>query len=372
VSSRKNFLISYILVGILITSIISFPFSPYFVSAESIHFDGSSPIEYQIFNGSFDFFNIACVDDDCELLFAISPSGEGKLVVSLPRELIDSKLSDVDIGFNVRVMTHNADQFDVDYEEISSNETHRILSIKFPNDTVEIQISGTYTKTDVMIIMDDELENYDFETSPEKINILKELGIKYTINNAVVSDIQKTENESVLFLIKTLNSGELYFSFPDDYSLSTFQKKNDIFVLVDAEDVGYDITASPPNTIIITFPDGTEEIEIIYEMEIKSSNIPDWIRNNAKWWSGGQIGDSDFTSGIQYMIKENIMVIPDLPEEVTQMELKDEKRAMGMEREQNVPDWVRNNAGWWADGLISDDDFVSGIKYLVEQGIIRV
>jgi len=103
-----------------------------------------------------------------------------------------------------------------------------------------------------------------------------------------------------------------------------------------------------------------------------SPNVPDWIRNNAKWWSEGAIGDSDFTSGIQFMIKENIMIIPDLPEEVTQMELKDEKRAMGMEREQNVPDWVRNNAGWWADGLISDDDFVKGIQYLVEQGIIQV
>jgi len=72
------------------------------------------------------------------------------------------------------------------------------------------------------------------------------------------------------------------------------------------------------------------------------------------------------------MIKENIMVIPDLPEDTLNMELRDEKRAMGLERDVNVPDWVRNNAGWWADGLISDDDFVSGIKYLVEQGIIRV
>jgi len=101
------------------------------------------------------------------------------------------------------------------------------------------------------------------------------------------------------------------------------------------------------------------------------AKIPDWIRNNAKWWSEETISDNDFTSGIQFMIKEKIMVIPDLPED-TQMELKDEKRAMGLEREQQVPDWVRHNAGWWADGLISDDDFVSGIKYLVEQGIIRV
>ena len=111
---------------------------------------------------------------------------------------------------------------------------------------------------------------------------------------------------------------------------------------------------------------------MLRSQKTSQTTIPDWIRNNAKWWSEGAIGDSDFTSGIQFMIKENIMIIPDLPEEVTQMELKDEKRAMGMEREQNVPDWVRNNAGWWADGLISDDDFVKGIQYLVEQGIIQV
>jgi len=87
--------------------------------------------------------------------------------------------------------------------------------------------------------------------------------------------------------------------------------------------------------------------------------IPNWIRNNAKWWSDGQIDDSDFTSGIQFMIKENIILIPDLPEQTT-------------ETAEGVPDWVRNNAGWWADGMISDDDFVSGIKYLVEQGIIKI
>jgi len=119
------------------------------------------------------------------------------------------------------------------------------------------------------------------------------------------------------------------------------------------------------------YPDYT-----IYEAvglpEPVKEKVPGWIKNNARWWAEGQIGDSDFVSGIQFMIKEKIINIPDLPEEVTQMELKDEKRAMGMEREQNVPDWVRNNAGWWADGQISEDDFVNGIKYLVEQGIIKV
>ena len=36
----------------------------------------------------------------------------------------------------------------------------------------------------------------------------------------------------------------------------------------------------------------------------------------------------------------------------------------------DVPDWVKNNAGWWADGLIDDDSFVSGIQWLISNGII--
>jgi len=94
--------------------------------------------------------------------------------------------------------------------------------------------------------------------------------------------------------------------------------------------------------------------------QVAKLQIPDWIRNNAKWWSEGAIGDNDFTSGIQFLIKEGIMQIPETAQPTREVSAE------------GVPDWVRNNAGWWADGLISDDDFVSGIKYLVEQGIIKV
>lgn len=37
-----------------------------------------------------------------------------------------------------------------------------------------------------------------------------------------------------------------------------------------------------------------------------------------------------------------------------------------------IPDWVRNNAGWWAEGQIGDSDFVAGIQYLIENGIISI
>ena len=96
------------------------------------------------------------------------------------------------------------------------------------------------------------------------------------------------------------------------------------------------------------------------EKEYSESKIPTWIKNNAKWWSEGKIDDSDFVSGIQFMIKEKIINIPDLPEQASET------------TEEKVPDWIKNNAGWWADSLITEDDFVKGIQYLVEHGIIRV
>ena len=88
--------------------------------------------------------------------------------------------------------------------------------------------------------------------------------------------------------------------------------------------------------------------------------IPTWIRNNAKWYADGLVGESDFTQGIGYMIKNDIMRIPELPE-----------RSEGSVAS-GVPDWVKNNAKWWADGQISDGDFVKGIQYLVKQGIIQI
>lgn len=37
-----------------------------------------------------------------------------------------------------------------------------------------------------------------------------------------------------------------------------------------------------------------------------------------------------------------------------------------------IPDWIRNNAKWWADGLITDEDYIKGLQYLISQGILKV
>ncbi|MCH7647032.1 MAG: hypothetical protein IIA83_00275 [Thaumarchaeota archaeon] len=39
---------------------------------------------------------------------------------------------------------------------------------------------------------------------------------------------------------------------------------------------------------------------------------------------------------------------------------------------QEIPNWVKNNACWWSQDLITGEDFASGIEYLVQKGVIRV
>ena len=87
-------------------------------------------------------------------------------------------------------------------------------------------------------------------------------------------------------------------------------------------------------------------------------SIPDWIRSNAAWWAEGQIDDGTFIQGIQYLIKNDIILIPK-----TQQESSDT---------QEIPAWIKNNAAWWAEGQIDDETFVQGLQYLIQNGILQV
>lgn len=87
--------------------------------------------------------------------------------------------------------------------------------------------------------------------------------------------------------------------------------------------------------------------------------IPNWIRNNAKWWADGTIADRDFVMGIQFLAQQKIIKVDQTTESSTGST-------------QDIPQWIRNNAKWWADGMITDADFVKGIQFLAQQGIIKV
>ena len=91
---------------------------------------------------------------------------------------------------------------------------------------------------------------------------------------------------------------------------------------------------------------------------MEENTMPSWIKNNAGWWADNKINDNDFISGIEYLIENKIIKV---------------STYVNKENFTNViPSWIKNNAGWWSSGKISDDDFLTGIEYLIENGIIKV
>ena len=89
------------------------------------------------------------------------------------------------------------------------------------------------------------------------------------------------------------------------------------------------------------------------------STVPKWIKNNAEWWASGQIDDDTFIQSIQFLIKEEIIVIE------KEVQLQED-------RTKNIPLWVKNNAKLWSEGSITENDFLKGIEFLIQLGIIQV
>jgi len=92
--------------------------------------------------------------------------------------------------------------------------------------------------------------------------------------------------------------------------------------------------------------------------------IPDWIKNVAGWWASGVISENEFVTGIEYLINNNIILINFVPcNDEIQSQYGDTK---------SVPDWIKNNANWWSENLIDDTDFINGLQYLIEYKIIKI
>ncbi len=94
--------------------------------------------------------------------------------------------------------------------------------------------------------------------------------------------------------------------------------------------------------------------------ESHDPSIPVWVRNTAEWWSKDKISDEGFAFGIKFMIKNDIIQIEDV------------FKTNQFTDTQNIPNWIKSNAEWWSTGLIQDQEFVTGLEYLVKNEIIQI
>ena len=97
------------------------------------------PIEYQISGNGNKLNSITVQKDNTTLLTSISSQSDGKLIVELPRKIIDSKKQgNKDTDYAVF-----QDGQDAAADEIKNNNQVRTLAINFDKGTQEIEISGT-------------------------------------------------------------------------------------------------------------------------------------------------------------------------------------------------------------------------------------
>ena len=90
----------------------------------------------------------------------------------------------------------------------------------------------------------------------------------------------------------------------------------------------------------------------------ETSKIPQWIKTNANWWSTDQISDSEFLEGIDFLFEKGIVVV--------------QSKEITVQSNWKLPTWIKTTAGWWSEDKISDDDFLNMIENLVKRKIIII
>ena len=85
--------------------------------------------------------------------------------------------------------------------------------------------------------------------------------------------------------------------------------------------------------------------------------VPQWIKNNAKWWIENRVSTEEFLNSLEFLVSTEII-------HVSQTEQTDKIF--------HIPRWIQQNIGWWVDGHISDSEFLSATEFLIQNGIIQI
>ena len=187
---------------------------------------------------------------------------------------------------------------------------------------------------------------------------------EYTVVRYDILDtFLKDKPIAVPYELKIFHNGEKIFSksnVSSDAKPSESRPSN-------KNDFEWNIPSDVSGVIVVKFEnlDGSKvanvEFPLIVDRE-KSTveyQIPNWVKNTAGWWATNQIPDSAFVDGIEFLVNERIIIVSDIQKDP-------------MTPYQGIPEWLKTNAGWWANGEIDDKTFATGIEFLIRIGLIIV
>jgi len=193
-------------------------------------------------------------------------------------------------------------------------------------------------------------------------------GIGYSLAESAISI---TTNQSVYeygdHLVMIINVSEITGDDASIYIIDSTERRS----LLLQQPISQEYTEFPskfPFDATIWKP-GTYVLELEYLGDKSSTQfiiedtgkiaLPFWIKDLAHMWiTEPLVTDKDFARALEYLIEHEIIKIP--------------YTEPGEETVSSIPEWVKNNAGWWIEGKISDTEFTMALQYLVKTGIITV
>ena len=296
----------------------------------------------------------------------LSSGGGGGGGDTIPPSIVTT-FGDADYPVSVGSTSYTAEQLkdSVDTATVETGKPLQISLLLYDNGGPQsISHVAIYVDRHGTAILNDLTETYIVWDKNKDIQIINPYGI--ISDGTVESSIQ---------------GNKVSFTFDVTFA-KEFDKSDILFVVWDAKRNGMKVLVQDALQVIpaepVPEPDVVQDSELGVESVVTTEEfiamdpkpeVPDWVKNHAGWWAEGQIDDSSFTNGIEFLIQEKIIDIDRLPNVSKDPDQEDEELE---EETTHIPEWIKNNAGWWADGLITEDDFVKGIQYLVERGIIKV
>jgi len=225
-----------------------------------------------------------------------------------------------------------------------NNQNQNGMNIVIKPDLDYLHLSSVTDNGQFRILVSLEPENLKSNTKAKIIFDVTDIFLK----NRPVStkyDFSMTLNEQIIFQQSGISTDS-----KDEHNVVEFMVPDDVTGIVYLNFKNLDGNNLAKTSIPI----------VINRIMIQNNeiSIPEWIRNNAKWWSQEQIDDNTFIQGIEYLIKNQIIVLP--------------QTQQGNSESTNIPSWIRNNAAWWSDKKIDDKTFVQGLEFLIQKGIIHV
>ena len=225
-----------------------------------------------------------------------------------------------------------------------NNSDGNVMDFIIKPDRDYVHLSSVTDNGQFRILTSWEPENLESNSDAKIIFDVTDIFLK----NRLVStnyDFSMTQNDRIIFEQSGISTDS-----KDEHNVVEFVIPGDVSGIVNLNFKNLDNNNLAKTTIPIIID------RIMHQSD--ETSIPDWIRNNALWWSQEQIDDNTFIQGIEYLIKNQIIVISQVTQET--------------QESKEIPSWIRNNAAWWADDQIDDETFVQGLEFLIQKGIIRV